>query len=323
MLAMFTSCGRLSFEEHDAGATPGRDGAPSVDGEGPIVNGAIVVTGLEAEWATPNAVRWRWARAGDAADFDRYELVVGPSPSAVVSRSVPARVFTSADNPELGELTLPTTGGDDPVVASTTDGQLADSDVYAQLWAFDVRGGYSTSAVAQARTTPDASTEVVLFGDADTAGYSIPDTFVRSRQSPFAGTYCYRYQAACVSPSTCYENLRRQAIDVSIASMPAAAFPHAFLEYAIAIDAGDPSWWSDARLAWNVPAYASYHVLPLTYRADGMYRVYQVPLSALVSESDVPLDHATATGSPVYEFWFGGSWASDHAVRVDQVRIRW
>jgi hypothetical protein len=292
------------------------DGSAKVDGG---ERGAIVVSDLRVVWATPNTVRWAWSRTGSSADFARYELVTGPTSADVAMRTASSFTWTAAENPELGLFEL-TTGGVDPVLATTTDGHSADRNVFAELIAFD-RTGERRSVTSSARTTSDATSEIVLFRDADTAGYSLPAELVRSTVMPFSGTHCYRYAFTCGGPD-CYENLRRKDIAVPATSMPAAAFGRAFLEFALAIDTAEPSRWSDARLAWNTPTYTSYAVVALVYRANGAYRVYQIPLSAFSSTGGA-LNHAALTASPIHEFWFGGSWPVNPVVRIDEVRIRY
>src|SRR5262245_61062334 len=39
----------------------------------------IVPTNFRTDWATPNALRWRWDSSGMVDQFGSYRLVIGPS----------------------------------------------------------------------------------------------------------------------------------------------------------------------------------------------------------------------------------------------------
>ena len=79
------------------------------------------IAALRAEWATSNVIAWRWERTGDAADFVRYELATGPTPTAALLGMGGSQLFGPAQNPELGHFTLPRTGADDRARCSKSE----------------------------------------------------------------------------------------------------------------------------------------------------------------------------------------------------------
>lgn len=296
------------------------DSDPDVDLDEPL-DPLIVVTNLREDWATPASICWAWDRTGDATSFARYELVVGMSQADVESQSGSAVVLTSTTHAELGWFELPIAGRD-PVI-STIVIDLEESTTYhAQLRAFDLNGTPSVSNVAQATTVPQPGRELVLFSDAETLGYSIPAEMTRSSQAPFAGTHHYTWQADCAAERECFENLRRQSIDLSFSAFDLTSFGSAYYEFAVASDSQVPSHWSHARLFFGDDAAHSLYIYSgWVMTPDEGYQVYQIPLRVF-HDDDVLLDGAMVQNG-IWEFTVGGVFSHGATVRIDEVRIRY
>jgi hypothetical protein len=303
-------------------ASPVDSGADTVE---PVVDaspdtsfpaGLAFIDSFVAGWSTETNIYWTWNVSIDELDFDRFEIVTGPSADAVRARGAGTRVWGPADNPELGLLVLPTA---DPVTHTITVDHPRGGTVFGQLWVWDTSGGVTVSEPVSTRMLSPSS-EVVVFADADTAGYSLPSSFTRSTTNPYAGTHCYAF--SCGS-SACFENLRRQDTSVDVSALPAGAYERAFYEFALQIDGmgatTEPSYWSDVRLSFSSGSYWKHQWI--TFPAGG-YRVIQIPLR-IFEWADVALDHATVTATPLREIWVGGQWPADAIVRLDEVRIRW
>ena len=284
---------------------------------------AVEVANLRASWGTPNAIRWDWDAEGEPDALLAYELWVGPTEADVLERSAAARQWTEAENPELGRFLLPRTGGEDPVVFTVTDEHEPDTILHAQLVAIDTAGNQTVSNVAAGRTTQAPVGEIVIMADVDTAGIPIPDDFVLVQERPFAGTSAYRYQEACGGPAECWENLRRQEFAIDLSSVSGGTYATtAYYEVALAVENATTPWWCDLWLWYDgsSPDLIA-HYDGWTARADGNYRVLQVPLRVFeIGGEPVPFEEL-AKG--LYGFSVGCSWTDGAIVRVDELRIRW
>jgi hypothetical protein len=297
------------------------DGASTADRAARDGSAAVQVSQLVAGWSTPTTIRWEWKVSGPAAALRDYTLVVGPTEADVLKRASTTITWTAKENPELGYHTIPDTV--DLVLATTTDGHLPATRTCAQLVATDTDGRASATAVACGQTTAATTHEAVVFSEADTAGYSIPATFVYSDSGAYLGTHCYRFDSKCTGGAkVCFENLRRQAFKVPLAIDSSAFATTAFYEVAVACS-GDHSLWSQARLMFSDGTKTTLYVYNvLTIRCDGKYRLWQIPLRVF-HDSSKPLSASELTTHWLFEFTVGGNWSDGARVYVDEVRIRW
>ncbi|MBX7083787.1 MAG: serine/threonine protein kinase [Nannocystaceae bacterium] len=292
-----------------------------VAGEASDPAAAVQVGELWAQWSTPNAIRWAWSAEGEADALRDYELVVGPSEDDVRVRSDRCRVFTRADNPELGHFLLPRTGGADPVRATITDGHVPEQVVFAQLWAIDTAGRRHGSNVASIHTAAPAVAQVVIFADQRPHGFSIPALEVVDTR-PFAGTHHLQFVSRC-EPPACFANLRWQDLDVDLSRVTPGDFATtAFLELAVAVDGDATSWWSQLRLWYDAEHIDRVgHFASFALRHDGEYRLLQVPLRAFEFRDGV--EPAAQLRHGLFELGLGGWWPPGATVRIDEIRVRW
>jgi hypothetical protein len=298
---------------------PADGSASGIDPDG----AAVQVANLRATWGTPNAIRWDWDAEGDADGLLAFELVVGRSEEDVIERSASTRTWTEVENPELGRFLLPRTGGEDPVVFTVTDELEPDTIHYAQLHAIDTAGNRAVSNVAAGRTTQSPVGEIVIMSDVDTAGISIPNTFVLGTERPYAGSSAYRYEAPCAAQEECWENLRRQEFLIDLSAVSGGSYATtAYFEVALAIENGSTPWWCNLWL-WYDASSADFlaHYSGWTARADGEYRLLQVPLREFRIGGEPAPYEELAHG--LFGFNVGCPWSGGSLVRVDELRIRW
>tara|TARA_R110002096_G_scaffold171490_4_gene344506 strand:+ start:137544 stop:138476 length:933 start_codon:yes stop_codon:yes gene_type:complete len=306
----------LSFDALDA---PQEDARPDVARCFSEPGGASSIT-LDAfglEFPTPNTLRLEWETSDPAGAFESYEILL----IEAEQQNCDVQRFDATTNPGLAYFQGPVT---DYKIRAASIGPLdSDTDYVAQLLAHDRNGGLTASALLTVRTSLDATEEVTLFSEQDTAGYSIPSEMSYESGQAFAGSQYYEYTSLCVD--SCFENLRRQDIGVSLADMSEAEFATAYYEFALASSGTEHSIWSQGRLSF-VQSDGSQELFvyaPFALRADGEYAVYQIPLRAFGQEGlTVPLTYEVAKRS-VYEFTVGGLWPLGATVRLDELRIRW
>ncbi len=298
---------------------------PSIPADSGLEPGeaAVEVANLRATWGTPNAIRWDWDAGGDPDALLAYELWVGPTEADVLERSAATQVWTEAENPELGRFLLPRTGGEDPVVFTTTDAHEPDTIHYAQLVATDTAGNRTVTNVAAGRTTQAAVDEIVIMADVDTPGIPLPPEFLLVQERPHAGTSAYRWQAPWDASEQAWENLRKQefAMDLSAVSQGTYATT-AYFELALAVENSVTPWWCDLWLWYDgtSPDFIA-HYYGWTVRADGNYRVLQVPLRVFEIGGEPAPYEQLAHG--LFGFNVGCEWTGGAIVRVDELRIRW
>lgn len=298
---------------------------PSIPASGGADGGsgaAVSVTNLRASWGTPNTIRWDWDATGEADDLLEFELVVGPSEQAVLDADSTTTTWNEAVNPELGRFLLPNATDQEPVTFTATDGLLPDTIYHAQLIATDTAGRRTVSNVAAGRTIETPINEIVIMSDVETAGFSIPDTFVLSSARPYAGDASYRYESSCPDQGQCWENLRRHEIGVDVSAISIGAFAtSAYFEVALAIEGGATPWWCDLWLAYDPDPELLTHYNGWTARADGQYRVLQVPLREfMLNGAPIPFEELS---KGLFEFSVGCPWSDDSVVYVDELRFRW
>ncbi len=314
---VLASCGRISFESHDAGIVDGNTGIARCFAD-PGSTSTLSLDVFEVEYATPNTLRLRWESTDPMDEFSQYEVHLMDSEQAECQ----VQRFDSSSNPGLGYFRSPTVGHQ---ITSTSIGQLAPQTTYVvQLIVRDRNGGELSSALVSAQTAPPPSGQVVLFSEDDTAGYSIPSDLTYASGPAYAGSQYYEFLSPCEG-NACFENLRRQAIDVSLASMTEEDFGRAYYEFALASSGAEHSYWSQARLMFQQAdgSRELFVYAPFVLKAGDNYHLYQIPLQAFGQEGlSVPLTYESAKLA-VYEFTVGGSWPLGETVRLDELRIRW
>ncbi len=305
---------------------------PTGDPSGQPVEDAFTVVSFAADWSTPNAIHWRWEVQGEASDFRAYEVWIADT-AAAVDDPATAVVFDGDVNPELDRFELRNSGDADLVEATITDALSPGTEYFARLHVLDTAGGRTTSANVAVRSTTAAPIDgVVVFGDESPfpPGYPLPACYVRSDAAPYGGT-THHFELAhfcsaggtssCIEADTaepeCWENLRWEGLEVAIAQLDAGDFTDAYLELAIAVDPpGDAighGWWSTVgvRVGDQNRSFS-----PLTIRADGEYRLVQVPLAQMGTT------HAELAGQ-IQGARVGSTWHTGSVIRVDEAWIRW
>lgn len=294
--------------------------------------GSFAIEAFAADWSTPHGIHWHWEVAGVADDFHAYELWISDDAAALDDPDA-AVIFDATRNPELGRFELRNTNDLELVQATITDGLQPGTEYFARLHVLDTAGGRSSSDnVAVRSTTAAPVNSVMILGDDDpfTPDNLRPTCIVRSDAAPFGDTthhfalthHCTADgEAACdeaQSPAPeCWENLRLENLSIDIGQLDAGDFTDAFLELAIAVDAPPGTvghgWWSTIGVGSGEMTRS---FSPLTIRADGEYRVVQVPLLQM------GIDHAEL-GGVVTGARVGSTWHTGSVIRVDEIRIRW
>lgn len=297
--------------------------------------GAIDVASFKADWATPNAIRWSWELVGDEEDFSAFQLALGTSPEEVAARNNP---ITGAINPELDRFKLPRTGGDDPVKGTIVYDLVPDTPYFAQLIVIDTANRTSSSLnIAQKRTALPPIQEIVIMADAPppTLGWAAPNCLALDGEK-YAGSAAYGYvnhclpttpdpTATCETPATvaplCWENLVLEGMKLPVtqSSFPSGAFDEAYVEFALRIDDSEHrhAWWSAMGL--RAIGQDEFHFInPITFRADGAYRVYQLKFDAI----GIRYEDIIRVGG-LESFMVGSAWGNGATVHFDEVRIRW
>jgi len=335
-----------------------RTGGERAQPAGACPSRAIRIAKLSAAWTTPNAIRWQWDAEGSPDEFVRYELAVGPDRDAVAARARTGaggdvRVWTDADNPELGRFRLPRTESVLDVRGTTTTGHAPDALHYAALVAVDVRHCRAVSDVVAARTAIAPFAEVVLYhDDLPAASLTLPrHTLAVTDQGPHhAGSRRHlEFRSTCPDgQAACWENLRVELPQTT--SLLPGHFSQAFLELAVSCTGTQPSYYSDVALCFGgcdrlcregacddaclarCEQGGGWEFAPVTVacREQGGYGVVQIPLRALKAAvsygcrrpSPCQLRPDLVPASAI-RFWLGGLWPRDAVVRIDEVRLRW
>ena len=296
--------------------------------------GKIEVSDLAAEWATPNVIRWAWSAEGSPSDLGHYELLLGTDAGDVCSgRNV--QVLGPDDLPELARFVLPQAIGGDKADRTMTLDLLPDTSYFARLRAVDTSGEVSETNVAVARTALDALTgSLTIYGDDDLPGVA-PPCMMSSSDAPYnPGGRHYGFDGACANSDpncegstdpnqSCYGPVAFAPDAIDLTERGPGDLAAAYLELAIAIDDGAPSFWTEFSLR-RFSDDANFHVDKVTLRSDGQYHLYQFKLDALVDWPDkvraITLDDLSA---PYDDVFVGGTWTLGSAVRMDEIRIKW
>jgi serine/threonine-protein kinase len=344
-----------------AGLRMGRRNDASEGAGAACTSSALKVADLRVAWTTPSSIRWSWDVEGAPNDLLRFELVVGTDLAAVEARArspeAPVRglkVWTEADNPELGRLELPRTEGSNRVTGTLTDGHDADTLYHARLVAVDARHCRAISGVASGRTGLEPSAEVVLFHDGLDGQAMIrgrEDTHFRvTAEGPHhAGSGRHLEYAHSCPPgqSACWASLELE-IDQPLSLLP-GQFAGAIVEFALSCAGREASYWSELLMTFGKQrplcadgcspgcenhcegvTWFEFSPFAVACGSSG-YRVVQVPLRALHARTlyecrrrgPCLLTRENLAAGKVSRFTVGGVWPRDAVVRIDEIRIRW
>jgi hypothetical protein len=230
----------------------------------------------------------------------------------------------------------------DPVLMTQADCLRPGTLYYAQLVVFDTATRTQRSNIAQKQTLVEASDHVDLLVDPASGPFTecigfTPDPafeYPVPHEHDHPGSWHNSHfcrpipggaEAVCapVEPhaNECWENVRWVAPTTERLGFTEGQFNQAFLEFAVRADMTDHLDWADVAIEFGGPHFSRQ---PITYRADGAYRLYQVKLSAFRSDEGAPLTHADVYEQPITLFWVGGELRHETGVlHVDAVRFRW
>lgn len=298
---------------------------------------AIEIQGFRASWATANSIRWEWSPRADPSRFLRYELVIAENSADLVARTGTAIVFDETINPELGGFVLPRTSGNEDIVTATiTDGLRPGTTYLARLQAFDNELCPAATDVAIAETTIDPPETIEIYRD-EAIGGANPTNF-QPVPDPEGGMHLAwgtREDMECMvsGRDLCPNNLRRGGFDVPIDRISRGAFESAertaMLEMTVTHDSSTPSFYSKVwlRVVENGSCGRPFQLEPMTLRAaragQTVTQRIQVPLAALQAD-DASAARLSFEGlTSVCEFNVGGAWLLGSTVWVDDVLIRY
>lgn len=283
---------------------------------------AVQVSELQAEWSTPNQIRYSWSLGTDD-DPDKlvgFRLVVATSEEDLLAETGSARIYTEIENPELRGYYLRHTNGLDPVTSTFADGLDPEIVYVARLQAIDTAGRIASTNVAQQRTQSEERDEHMVFDTAPLAEVAPPELLYSGACGE--GSSCYAW--TCTGDDVCYENLRlRDRVTVLSELITEGEFnTAAFLEVVLEVE-GAPSDWSDMRL-WLDGDMHPHALKGLTYRSTAAIpgpRTYQVPLRVLVLGGETLA--YPALDQPLYETGVGLSVEPGAAATIHRLRIAW
>jgi hypothetical protein len=314
-------------DEDEPAPPPPPDASVAID-----ASGKIDVFELRSTWQTANGVRWDWKVVGNAEDFDRYELVIGPTAEEVRARGPNTKVFDRTMNVELGMF-----GGrvaapaERPFTTWTvTDGLAVETTVFAQVLAFDKEGKVSSSEIPSA-ITPRPRAVLPVYEDAIPDNGMLTAGTTTSTQMPFVGTQCLTHPISCGGPATCLGTTGILSIlGKSTSTMDVTDFDRAFLELAVR-GAPAPGVFADLVLALGADVCGTpcrMRFAGITTAAEpGEWRLVQVPLRMMKRDdgTGANLNYAElgARNHRVNGFLVYGTWPSGIEIGLDQARIRW
>lgn len=287
--------------------------------------GLIQTFDFQAAWATANQVMWKWSVQGKAEDLVRYEILIAKSKSELDAGQ--GVRFGPEQNPELGRFTLPHTEAANDVVSTLTDGLEPSTSYVARLFAVD-RTGYAAPSDAAFVTTGIAATvDVPLFTDTQPIWVG-PNCVQTTSEAPLgdAGQHL-QYEVSCAAGGV---NQCDASVAPSCWSAPVFGFTadftgldegnfvYAFVEFALAIESPNGIYWGG--VSFGDDTEAGYSMQPVSFRANGEYRVYQLKLSEFAK----PTDALSLADVPnLSSFGVGGELPAGSVQRLDNVRIRW
>jgi hypothetical protein len=286
---------------------------------------------------TPESVRWQWVAIGNAEDFGRYELFLGPTPASVAPGSKSARVFDAAVNPELGFLVAPNPSGG-PVVNATTTDALDPIDplkpeagrYFARLEVRDKDGCPFTSAVVARDTQRRRVCPRIVFDETAVAG-SMPSTAIVEPGCGLSGSACLvcRSTEGCLAPGGSFVSLPHAD---TLANVTQSDFEsgRAMLELSVAVTSTKPILYAEVGIATEdaqggCGAVSRWKVSDIFLRpGDGsVWQKLQIPLNALRSEAGAAPDHAEVVASTWCAVHFRADPGEATEIRFDRVAGCW
>jgi len=306
----------------------------------PPPNGRVVVSDLKVAWTTPQQVRWTWTTTGDPADFGEYQIRTGSTRAQLETPTtvIGGRLWTRADNPELGEFAPRSTSQGSPqTIWSVTVDHVGDRDVFGQVFAIDRAGNATSTAIVVAHTRPGATQSQALYLDAlPASAVARPAAFKPSGQDTFNNSQqCYALDVACAPGETsCQKDVDFESLPDTL---PQGFGPNelagAFFEFAMGGNAFVPGRYTTVELQIGNGTTCSagalgacrYRYAGIAVPAAGVYRKVQIPLTAFVRSGGDALSAQALAAEKLATsgtYW-GGEWKTGSSFRVDAVRIRW
>jgi hypothetical protein len=307
----------------------------------PTCSPKVEVKDLQAEWATPNTIAYRWTSAGEETVFLRYEMILAENREDLVGASGSARTITPSTNPEFSFYLRPQTDG--AKVETTLVRELSPSTAYvARLFAIDSAGCAFGSNLVTIQTPEEARASIWLFENSVDAGYSRPSMGLDVVDGELVYTPANDMECAPMANSdpVCGQPIGVQDLERDIAAggsedvrITASNFGSAFLEARVSNVGEFDSHISVLWLWFNgCPSDDTRGVALDNYRFDEFtlpalpdrsYETIQVPLSALHSVDDGSAFSFARINSPLCGSVVGAQWNKTGQVRVDWVRIRY
>ncbi|MEZ4220901.1 MAG: hypothetical protein R3B13_08225 [Polyangiaceae bacterium] len=290
----------------------GQSGAGAAGTGGSPCTPAITFQNFKAAWATPEAVRWEWEPLSPVSALDQfktYELeltAAGESP----------RVYSGADNPELGVYVQPNSAVDF-TNATTTTGLTPGKSYTAVLRAIDTKDCVLASAPALSpQTTQPKGGSFELYAENQPPGSS-PLTAVEVTTGCRAGK-CLR-SPDCTAAG-CFFNLRWTGTSLS-PPISAGEFVNAYVELYVRSNSAAPLWWAATWIRLTDNSLWAFQ--PFSIPADDQYHKIQIPLRWYAS-ADSQLDFASFSAGPLTEIMFIGAAPTQGTyIWVDDAYLRW
>jgi hypothetical protein len=275
-------------------------------------------------WTTPNSIAWQWNALGDGKDFGGYRLHYGRGESPDTGSEQVQ--LSSEENPELGLWEAPYTG-DTFLIQLTMAQELQPETLYwARLEVQDATGCSYQSPIVTATTDqapPLDQTGLVVFDDALPpnvwTGPVVPAELVKTDPAnAYAGTSYLEW----VSDGTSGENIQILEYDFPYSLVGENLERSAFLEFAVSLEQTSNSYYSRVFIDGSAPsAWREARFEGFTVKADGKYRLFQIPVRALQMADGGPFYTST---DHFQKFAFGCSpFLSGAVIRLDQIRMRW
>jgi hypothetical protein len=330
-----TAKGTCVIDDGDAGVVvvDAAGGVDAADVTAPDAAGRIVVYGLRPTWQTGNGIRWDWQVLGDGAQFDRYEVVTGPSAEDVRARSAATKVFDATMNPELGAFAGRVATPPPPPFSlwTVTDGHNHGQTVFAQVIAYDKAGGVTVTEIPSAITTRPRRALVLYDDGIPDGGTLAPAGTKTSTDAPFEGTQCLEHTIDCKGAPSCDVTVGVTGMVGKLANaIDLTDFDRAYVELAVR-GPRLPGTFSDLVLALNGEGCGA----PCRMRFSGLpsgpqpteWRLVQIPLRVLKRNdgAGANLNYAELSNRNfrVQAFLVQGTWPDGSALALDQSRIRW
>jgi hypothetical protein len=300
----------------------------------PPPGGTIMVSDLEADWVTPNTIRWSWAVSGNPAEFGHYELVTGPNES-IVTTHVGARAW-SPTNPELKEFAprispLPAA----PFrVWTITQEHVPGTTTWAEITAIDVNGRGQAAKAVTAKTSAEATDLFTIFQDTALPGAPEPNAtqFTRVTSGAFGtSSHCYLYTPQCPATQTqCQDLFGQLDLARTLTTLSQAEFNRAFVEFQMRASALVPTEYVTFALQVGLPACGTgecrYRINGLSLTPNDTYRVFQIPLKKLLRSNDpreLDIEVFRTRMWKLHGILWSATWSGTAQVRVDEIKIRW